>query len=304
MDGVLVVDKPVGITSHDVVDEVRAIFRMRKVGHTGTLDPPASGVLPLCLGRATKISRFLMDLDKEYVATVRFGVETTTQDSTGEVVAERDASGLTEEALRAVLPRFQGHIEQIPPMVSAIRKDGVRLYELARQGVEVPREPRRVFVKELELLEFSPPTARLRVVCSKGTYVRTLCADIGKALGVGAHQSALVRTRCGAFRLEDAWQLERLRVLDDKSRAVLSISEALAHIPALVVAPGFERKVLVGETIFRSALLSIPQHERELDLVRLVDSGGRLLSVARVQRAGTGGRVVALKPEKVFSEAA
>lgn len=304
MDGVLIVDKPVGITSHDVVDEVRAIFRMRKVGHTGTLDPPASGVLPLCLGRATKISRFLMDLDKEYVATVRFGVETTTQDSTGEVVAERDASGLTEEALRAVLPRFQGHIEQIPPMVSAIRKDGVRLYELARQGVEVPREPRRVFVKELELLEFSPPTARLRVVCSKGTYVRTLCADIGKALGVGAHQSALVRTRCGAFRLEDAWQLESLRVLDDRSKAVLSISQALAHIPALVVAPGFERKVLVGETIFRSALLSIPQRERELDLVRLVDSEGRLLSVARVQRAGTGGRVVALKPEKVFSEAA
>ncbi len=214
MDGVLVVDKPGGMTSHDVVDVVREAAGQQKVGHTGTLDPSATGVLVVCLGRATRLVRFLQAGAKIYEATVTLGVETTTQDADGDVVAERDAGAVSEADLVEVLEAFRGEIQQVPPMVSAVRVDGERLHERARRGEEVEREPRTVTVHHLELGSFTPGSraeADLTVTCSTGTYVRTLAHDLGRRLGVGGMLTALRRTANGPFRLGDAHPLEAVR---------------------------------------------------------------------------------------------
>lgn len=207
MNGILVVDKPAGPTSHDVVAQCRRALGVRRIGHAGTLDPPATGVLVLGVGRATRLLRFLEAGEKEYVADVVFGASTTTQDAAGDVLDERDASAVTEAVVGAVLDRFRGAIEQRPPMVSAVKVGGERLYRKARRGEDVERPARTVTIHELELISFDPGVrarARLRVVCSKGTYIRTLGADIGEALGVGAHVGALRRTRVGAFGEDEA----------------------------------------------------------------------------------------------------
>lgn len=219
--GVLVVDKPAGMTSHDVVDAVREAAGQRKVGHTGTLDPAATGVLVVCLGRATRLVRFLQAGRKTYLATVTLGVTTTTQDTDGEVVEERDAGGVDAAAVRAALEGFRGDIEQVPPMVSAVRVDGERLHERARRGEVVEREPRPVTVHDFELRSFTPGSraeAELHVVCSSGTYVRTLAHDLGRALGVGASLSGLRRTANGPFRLDDAHPLVEVRDRADRGR--------------------------------------------------------------------------------------
>jgi tRNA pseudouridine55 synthase len=247
MDGVLILDKPVGPTSFEVVRRVQhalaplaGLKRPRdfKAGHGGTLDPLASGVLPLCFGEATKLAAFLLDADKEYVATVRFGAETDTLDAAGVVLARTPASHLTEAAVAAALPSFRGAITQVPPMYSALKHQGRPLHAYARQGEEIAREARPVTVFALELLRWQPGEAgeaELHVRCSKGTYVRVLAADLGRALGVGAHLIGLRRTRSGPFRIEEA------RDLDDVERqaragqgpALVPLSDVLAHFPAL-----------------------------------------------------------------------
>ncbi len=220
-NGVLVVDKPSGWTSHDVVGKLRGVFHERRVGHGGTLDPMATGVLPVFLGRATRAADFVTQGEKEYIAALRLGVVTNTQDTTGETVATHPVPGDAMARLRALLPQFTGELQQIPPMYSAIKKEGKKLYELARKGLEVEREPRRVTIHTLELLEGEeiPPELRgpegadtvyFRVVCSKGTYVRTLCHDLGEALGCGGCMAALRRTRVGQFSLARAAALEEL----------------------------------------------------------------------------------------------
>ena len=213
-DGVLLVDKPAGMTSSDVVVAVRKMFRLQKVGHGGTLDPAATGLLVLLVGRGTRLSERVMGGDKTYQGTLRLGQATTTQDAEGEPSGGADPSGVTEERLRALIASdFTGDVLQIPPMVSAIKKDGVPLYKMARRGEEVAREPRLVHVFSFDLLSFGIPDTAFSVRCSKGTYVRTLCHDIGAHLGCGGHLAALRRTRCGSFRVEDAISFAELKLL-------------------------------------------------------------------------------------------
>jgi len=295
--GVLVVNKECGMTSHDVVDRVREIFKMKRVGHTGTLDPPAQGVLVLCLGQATKVVRFLTDLDKEYIATMRLGIVTDTQDATGQVV-ESNPVDVGCEDVKEALKKFVGEIKQIPPMISAIRYKGRRLYELARRGIEVEREPRTVRVHEIEVLECKIPYVKFRLVCSKGTYVRTLCHDVGKLLGCGAHQSELVRTRVGKFTLEDAIELEELETLPHPEDALISIDEALSHIPAYTVKRGTEWRVRQGDWLFKYELEDVAPEDELPHLMRLYDSTGRLLSIAEpVEKEG----LFKIKPVRVFT---
>ncbi len=209
-DGVLVVDKPSGPTSHDIVDLVRHQFRIRKVGHGGTLDPLATGLLIILLGKGTKISSRFMGSDKTYTGTLRLGIETNSQDADGEVTREADPSGVTEAALQAAMDAKLGDSFQIPPMVSAIKVKGVPLYKHARQGRTIERDARLIHLYEFHVTAFTPPDASFTVTCTKGTYVRTLAADIGTGLGCGAHLTALRRTRSGDLTLDGAVTIDEL----------------------------------------------------------------------------------------------
>ena len=210
LHGFLVVDKPAGWTSHDVVARARRLLGERRIGHAGTLDPAATGVLPLAVGAATRVVEYLAEASKTYLAEVAFGVETDSHDADGRVVAVRDAAGLSREAVESALRTFHGPLDQIPPMHAAVKVEGRRLYELARRGEEVERAPRRVAIHVLELLDWAPPVATLLVDCSKGTYVRALARDLGAALGPGAHLANLVRLRTGPFALCQAITLAEL----------------------------------------------------------------------------------------------
>lgn len=213
-DGVLLVDKPAGVTSSDVVVAVRRMFKLKKVGHGGTLDPQATGLLAILVGKATRASQAVMGGDKVYEGVLRLGASTSTQDAEGERTGGSDPSGVTREALESVIRSdFTGDLFQIPPMVSAIKVGGVPLYKMARKGEEVVRDPRLVHVYSLRIDEFGIPDSRFTVSCTKGTYVRTLCNDIGEALGCGGHLAALRRIRSGKFNVGDAVSLEALRAL-------------------------------------------------------------------------------------------
>ena len=233
VEGVIVVDKPAGMTSHDVVDEVRRRLGTKKVGHGGTLDPDATGVLVLGVGRATRLLPFTQGAPKRYRAGVRFGVTTDTQDSSGQVV-DRQAVSFTEHDLHTVLTKFTGEIEQIPPMVSAVKVGGERLYKKARRGEEIERAPRRVTVYSLELTRaaLDDDEAELEVVCSGGTYVRTLAHDIGEALGCGAHLISLRRTSSGGFTESDAVVLDSLNAAD-----LRPLADAVRDLPRVDVGP-------------------------------------------------------------------
>ncbi|MBQ9647689.1 MAG: tRNA pseudouridine(55) synthase TruB [Oscillospiraceae bacterium] len=216
MDGIIVINKPRDWTSMDVCAKLRGVFHEKRVGHAGTLDPMATGVLPVFVGQATKAASFAEDGKKEYRASLRLGVVTDTQDTSGTVLSE-SAVRVTEDELRAVLPRFTGEIEQIPPMYSAIKVRGKKLYELARKGVEIERKPRRVTIYELELLERDASGDwGLRAVCSKGTYIRTLCHDVGAALGCGGAMSALERTMASGFTIDEAASIEDAQKQGDR----------------------------------------------------------------------------------------
>jgi len=246
MNGVLLVDKPAGPTSHDVVHRVRRALGTKDAGHTGTLDPAATGLLAICLGDALKLQRWLAEGDKSYLATIAFGASTTTEDAEGTVLERGDASGLTEAALGAALPALTGEIDQVPPMYSAVRIDGRRLHEAARAGEVVERAARRVTVHALDLGEVGPVDrdglrrVQLAVRCGKGTFVRTLAADLGRSLGVPAHLCALRRTVAGPFRLDDALPLEELERLAAGDRPALLAriirpADAVAFFPLLPV---------------------------------------------------------------------
>lgn len=225
LDGVLLLDKPEGLSSNHALQRARRALDARKAGHTGTLDPFATGLLVCCMGRATKICGPMLNADKCYEATLRFGEETDSGDLTGHITARAPEgfSGTTREALLEVLPAFRGEIEQVPPMYSALKRDGKPLYEYARQGIELERPPRKVTIHQLELLEFEPMQARLRVECSKGTYIRTLAEDIGRRLGCHAHLVELRRTRVGPFDIADAVGLEPLQAMEQPQALLLPI---------------------------------------------------------------------------------
>lgn len=236
VDGVLLLDKPLGMTSNDALQKARRLFSAAKGGHTGTLDPLATGLLPLCFGEATKFSADLLDADKTYEATLKLGVTTDSGDAEGRVMATATVN-VEKEQIFQVLPQFIGNLEQIPPMHSALKRDGRPLYELARKGIEVEREARAVTIHGIDYLDFSGDTLTLRVACSKGTYIRVLAADIGKALGCGAHLSALRRTVVGEIDLDRVVTLAELEALDEAGRRerLLPVDALLQSLPAAIV---------------------------------------------------------------------
>ncbi|MCI8762247.1 MAG: tRNA pseudouridine(55) synthase TruB [Oscillospiraceae bacterium] len=262
--GIIIIDKPAGWTSMDVCAKLRGMFHEKRVGHAGTLDPMATGVLPVFIGRATRAVEFAAGSDKEYIAGLKLGVVTNTQDTTGEVLEERGVE-VTRDQLLAALERFTGDIEQIPPMWSAVKVNGKKLYELARKGKEVERRPRPVTIRALEVLDGAAPEGAdfvLRVVCSKGTYVRTLCHDIGQALGCGGCMSALRRVKAAGFTLEDSVTLEAVQAAVDRGEGeflLLPVDACFAGVPVLVLkTAGAEKKIRNGAAL---AARDIPDGE-------------------------------------------
>lgn len=237
VNGIVIIDKEPGFTSHDVVAKMRGIFGQRRIGHTGTLDPEATGVLPVCLGSATKLCDMLADREKEYIAELLLGVETDTQDLTGRVLRQQNPQVCEQQAAQACRS-FVGTYLQVPPMYSALKVNGKKLCDLARQGKEVERQARPVSIYRLDILELKLPVARLRVVCSKGTYIRTLCADIGARLGCGGVMKSLRRTRVGMFSLEEALSLSQLQAQKEAGelfKAVRPVDSVFQDCPALHV---------------------------------------------------------------------
>lgn len=231
--GILLLDKPPGLTSNAALSRAKRALGIRKAGHTGALDPLATGLLPLCFGQATKVSAFLLDADKGYLAEVMLGQTTASGDAEGDVLERREVPDLARADIEKVLAGFRGPIEQVPPMFSALKHKGRRLHDLARAGIEVERKPRPVTIHRLDLLEFDPPRLSLRVICSKGTYIRSLAMDIGEALGCGAHLTGLRRESSGPFSLDGAVTLEALEEMD-AARArdlLLPPNAALPHLP-------------------------------------------------------------------------
>lgn len=285
MNGVVIVDKPAGITSHDVVDRVRKLLGEKKAGHTGTLDPMATGVLPVCIGEATKLASFLTGDDKVYEVTMRLGVRTDTQDMTGQVLAEQEPR-VTEADVREALEAFSGTITQVPPQYSAVKVRGKALYKWARKGVRVDPPARQVEIRAIRVLGVEMPRVRFDVTCSKGTYVRTLCADVGERLGCGAALETLRRTASGAFRLQDAVPLEGgsdAAIRERLEGAIIAPARALAGVGDIPVPPHLEERLMQGHQPDAEALagLQIPSLAAG-DVVKFTSGSGRLVALARM----------------------
>ena len=296
ISGFVIIDKPAGITSHDVVSRVRRILGTRKVGHTGTLDPFATGVLPVAVNEGTKAIPFLDEGSKVYEALLRLGVATDTLDMTGSVISEADSAGITIEQVNSSLSEFRGAISQIPPMYSAIKQGGQPLYKLARQGMEVDRKARDVEIYSLSLLSFEPPYLAIRVICSRGTYIRTLADDIGRSLGCGAALQELRRTASGPFLIENAVTLQKMEEMAGGGRvAEICISPfgALDHLPDIPLSDAgldglrFGRAPAWGGTLLETPVVCLEER-----VVRLT-SDGKLVAVAvLVPGRGTDASIV------------
>ena len=255
--GIVIIDKPAGWTSQDVAARLRGVFHERRIGHGGTLDPMATGVLPIFVGRATQAVEFFEHAEKEYVAGLRLGVQTDTQDLTGEIVAQRPVS-VTREQVQAALEGFLGVQEQLPPMYSAVKIGGKKLYELARQGKTVERKPRQIELLELELLSGENADWQFRVRCSKGTYVRTLCHDIGQALGCGGCMSSLRRTKAGGYGLDRAVTMEEIISMDDPAACLLPVDSVFDRLPRVTVHENQLRAIYNGAAVKASGLADGP----------------------------------------------
>jgi len=280
VDGILLLDKPVGLTSNAALQRVKRIFNARKAGHTGSLDPLASGLLPICLGEATKISGFLLDADKRYWVSCKLGERTTTGDAEGEIVKQRPVEGIGEQQIRDTLEKFLGTIEQIPPMYSAVKHQGKRLYELARAGVEVERKPRPVTIHEMTLSACRLPLVEIHVRCSKGTYIRTLVEDIGEVLGCGAHVADLRRLAVGPFGAEDMVSLEALETLAEQGtealdRLLLPLESGLTQWPGVCLTGDAAYYLLQGQPV-------VVPHAPTAGWVRLYKGGDRFLGMGEI----------------------
>jgi tRNA pseudouridine55 synthase len=292
MDGVLNLNKPAGMTSHDVVQRARALLKVKRIGHTGTLDPLATGVLVLCVGKATRIAQYLEAGEKEYRAVMRLGMTTDTLDAEGSVLETRSYTPPDQQTIIEVFQNFIGTIMQRPPVYSAVKIRGVPSYRLAREGRAKPLEPRPVKISSIELLAYDDPFVSIAVTCSKGVYIRSLCAEIGNTLGMGAHLTGLERTRSGRFRLEQAITLQELADLagaGKTSQVVTPIDAALGDFPSVSVSEIETIKVLHGNQI--SCPRSFADHSG--DLVRIHSPSGTLLALARIVSG-------LLKPDIVF----
>jgi len=280
ISGILLLDKPRGMTSNEALQRVKRFFKAAKAGHTGSLDPLATGLLPICLGGATKFSAFLLDADKHYRVRVQLGVTTTTADAEGDILAETPVVGVGEQDLRAALARFQGPIEQMPPMYSAVKHQGERLYKLARRGIEVERTPRTVNINRIELRGFQSPEFEMDVHCSKGTYVRTLAADLGQTLGCGGHVAGLRRTGVGPYLEPEARfvtldEVEQCALTEGLDALLLPLESALDHWPAVSLSEDAAFYLRQGQAVL------VPQAPTQ-GLVRLYDPSRRFIGVGAI----------------------
>lgn len=279
MNGIIIVNKPTGITSFDVVSRIRRLYQIKKVGHTGTLDPDASGVLPLCIGKATKVIEYLMDEDKAYRVGLLLGAATDTQDATGSIILEKPVL-VSDEEIETAINSFMGDQEQIPPMYSAVRIKGKRLYELARRGIEVERSPRPITIYKIDILNIERKSDKVHVTfeveCSKGTYVRTLCHDIGQLLGCGGHMNSLIRTRSGPFMLDDSYTLDDLEEIKSKMKletALISMDKALLKMPSVYISHNNALRLKNG--------LSVPLGGLTADFIRVYHESGVFLAIGK-----------------------
>ena len=273
MNGIVIVDKPQGWTSQDVTARLRRVFQTRRIGHGGTLDPMATGVLPVFVGRATRGVEFFEHAEKAYETTLRLGLTTDTEDVTGTVLEQRQVE-VTEEAFLQILDRFRGEILQVPPMDSALQVDGQKLCDLARKGTEVERKPRPITIHELTCLRFDGETARLRVRCSKGTYIRTLCKDIGQALGCGGCMEALRRVRAGEYAIEEAVPLQELLDTAEPEKYLRTVDTMFRDLPSVTLTPNQEKRCRNGNS-FSIAL--------EDGKYRAYSQSGEFLMLAQVE---------------------
>lgn len=301
LTGVLAVYKPAGFTSHDVVAKARRILGMKRIGHTGTLDPQVTGVLPLCLGRATRVVEYIQELPKEYVATLRLGLASDTEDMTGTITESVEEVHVTEAEILAVLNSFKGVISQVPPMYSAVKVDGKRLYELAREGKTVERKSREVEIYEMEMLDMAwsgnYPDVTFRVLCSKGTYIRTLCVDIGRALGVPGVMVKLERTLSAGISASHCLTLEQIAEHKEAGTLeahLIAADEAISHLPKHTVADEKKKAALQGQRL--SQRFVAPQVQQDGDF-RLYDLQGEFLGIYTLEATG------AIAPVKVFVQA-
>lgn len=311
MDGVLNINKPSGMTSHDVVARLRRLLNEKKVGHTGTLDPDATGVLPVCLGKATRIIQFLPDDEKGYEGTITLGIETDTLDASGKVLETSDSSHVKWGDIKSVFNSFVGTIDQVPPMVSAVKVQGKRLYKLARQGKTVSREPRKIHIHELKLLDTgrsmldnsaAQTELDFRVLCSRGTYVRVLASDIGNALGCGAHLSRLVRIRSGLFELKDSVPLEEIQAEPQTAiRLIRSIDSVLSFMPRIIVSDWARGRFLNGVPVDAGEIMSCEKGFGVDALIRVHDEAGMLLGIGKATDAYSS--TAALDPQVVICKA-
>ena len=279
MEGFLIIDKPKGLTSHDVVEKVRRKFKV-KAGHLGTLDPLATGVLPIAIGKATKLTSFFIGEDKEYEGEMVLGFATDTYDVEGRVIRRTQRLTVDVDKLKKILEEFKGEVEQIPPLYSALKVKGKRLYEWARQGVEVERKPRKAKIFALKLLNISLPYVKFYVHCSGGTYIRTLVNDIGEKLGCFATLKELKRIRSGPFHLKHALPLSVIEEANSILPLLRRMEEFLDRFKNVKVKEEFEEKVLHGTPVYKNVLLSYPEEVKRGEMVKIVDGKGKVLCIA------------------------
>lgn len=281
ISGIINVYKEKGFTSHDVVAKLRGILKQKKIGHTGTLDPEAQGVLPVCLGKGTKLCDMLTDKDKTYEAVMLLGVETDTQDTTGKIRSQKDVIAGLEE-IQNVIKSYIGEYQQVPPMFSALKVDGKKLYELAREGKEVERKPRTVYIHGIEILDISIPYVTMRVSCSKGTYIRTLCHDIGQQLGCGGCMDKLIRTQVSRFNIKEAKTLNEIEELvrcGEFSSVLIPIDEMFEEYPAFTVARLYNKILYNGNSITESMFLSNEVERKHDSFIRIYDEENKFIGV-------------------------
>ncbi len=297
--GIVNVIKPPGMTSFQVVSRVKKILKCKKAGHTGTLDPAAAGVLPICFGKATRVIPFLPEEEKEYIAELTLGIITDTLDGEGEILEQNEGwQTVDENKIISICSEFTGEIEQIPPMYSAVHHQGKRLYELAREGKEVERKARKVNIEKIKIIEISPPIIRLMVSCSKGTYIRTLAHDIGQRLGVGAFLSFLIRKRSGPFKLEDGYTLEEIE--QNREKIILPLDFPLKiEYPAVIVREESEKKAGNGVFLEKEDIEKIPSGLDKGNKVLIYNKQGCFISINEIIENNP--QRVLTKPLRVFS---
>lgn len=296
MDGIIVVHKEQGFTSFDVVAKLRGILKQKKIGHTGTLDPDATGVLPVCLGCATKLCDMLTDTTKVYEAELLLGVTTDTQDTSGEVLEEK-AVNVTEEDVRKAIAGFVGVQQQIPPMYSALKVDGKKLYELAREGKTVERKAREITIESIEILDISLPKIRMLVTCSKGTYIRTLCNDIGGKLGCGGTMASLIRRKTAGFTLEEAKTLDEIEAImkaGEIDTIIKGVDTVFEHYPKAIVKKECQKAVQNGNWLYTN-MLDVSVKDKQAEDIRIYDDDGMFYGIYGYQTEKK-----AFVPKKMF----